>query len=64
MVAVAPMPGKTPIKVPSNTPIKQKNRFSMDEAVLKPRRRLLNSSMRRPQNLSQGPKRWNGRPRP
>ncbi len=33
IVAVAPMPGSTPISVPSSTPIRQKNRFSGLAAV-------------------------------
>ncbi|MNT15573.1 hypothetical protein D3C72_1506350 [compost metagenome] len=45
MVAVAPMPGNTPIRVPSSTPIRQKNRFSGEAAVEKPRARLLRKSI-------------------
>ena len=45
IVAVAPMPGNTPIKVPSNTPIRQKPRFASVDAVEKPSARLLKSSM-------------------
>src|SRR4051812_16151869 len=45
MVAVAPMPGSTPIRVPSSTPIRQKSRFSGVAAVAKPRARLSKSSI-------------------
>src|SRR6218665_260254 len=45
MVAVAPMPGSTPIRVPSSTPIRQNKRFSGEAAVAKPSARLLNNSM-------------------
>jgi hypothetical protein len=47
MVAVAPMPGSTPISVPSSTPMRQKNRFSGEAAVEKPSARLLMRSMAR-----------------
>src|SRR5262245_15413989 len=45
IVAVAPMPGSTPISVPSSRPIRQKSRFHKVDAVEKPRRRLSKSSM-------------------
>src|SRR5262245_53184781 len=45
IVAVAPMPGSTPISVPSSTPTRQKNRFHKVDAVEKPRTRLSKSSM-------------------
>ncbi|MHC2483064.1 hypothetical protein ACVIKP_004855 [Rhizobium leguminosarum] len=45
IVAVAPMPGSTPISVPSSTPIRQKNRFSGVPAVAKPSARLLKRSI-------------------
>src|SRR5437868_9908910 len=45
MVAVAPMPGSTPIKVPRRTPMRQKSRFHSVEAVVKPRMRLSMSSI-------------------
>lgn len=45
MVAVAPMPGSTPIRVPRSTPIRQKSRFAGEAAVAKPRARLLKSSI-------------------
>lgn len=64
MVAVAPMPGSTPISVPRMTPIRQKSRFSGLAAVAKPSARLESRSMDGPfQKESQGPKRRNGRPR-
>ncbi len=63
MVAVAPMPGSTPISVPSSTPIRQKPILAKVEAVEKPSARLFMSSILVPQR-SQGPKRSNGRPRP
>ena len=64
MVAVAPMPGSTPISVPSSTPIRQKARFSSEDATLKPRARFDSRSMGAPYSGSQGPKRRNGSPRP
>jgi hypothetical protein len=48
MVAVAPMPGSTPISVPSSTPIRQNSRFHRVEAVAKPSARLSSRSMARP----------------
>lgn len=45
IVAVAPIPGSTPISVPSSTPIRQKNRFSGVPAVAKPSARLLKRSI-------------------
>jgi hypothetical protein len=45
IVAVGPMPGRTPISVPSSTPMKQKPRFWSVEAVAKPSERLSNRSM-------------------
>ena len=66
MVAVAPMPGRTPISVPSSTPMRQKPRFAGVVAVEKPSARLVRRSISSPQNAghwgSQGPKRWNGSP--
>src|SRR5262245_889227 len=46
MVAVAPMPGSTPISVPSSTPIRQKPILAKVEAVAKPRARLPSRSIR------------------
>src|SRR6185503_17912881 len=40
MVASGPMPGSTPIKVPSSAPMKQKNRFCSVAAAPKPCARL------------------------
>jgi hypothetical protein len=40
MVATGPIPGRTPIRVPINTPKKQKRRFVGIKATLKPRSRL------------------------
>src|SRR5512139_251709 len=45
IVAVAPMPGSTPMRVPRITPIRQKNRFSGEAAVAKPSARLERSSI-------------------
>lgn len=45
MVAVAPMPGSTPIRVPSSTPIRQKPRLASVDAVIKPSARLLKRSI-------------------
>src|SRR5687767_9020191 len=45
MVASGPMPGSTPIRVPSSTPMKQNQRFCSVSATVKPKMRLLNSSM-------------------
>src|SRR5688500_10227521 len=45
MVAVAPMPGRTPIRVPSRTPIRQKPMLARVEAVAKPSARLLRRSI-------------------
>ena len=45
MVAVAPMPGSTPISVPSSTPIRQKARFQSVVAVAKPSARLESRSI-------------------
>src|SRR5688500_1024301 len=47
MVAVGPMPGRTPTAVPSATPSRQKKRFSRRSAVSMPRPRLSNSSIGR-----------------
>ncbi|MCY1297099.1 hypothetical protein D9M70_465250 [compost metagenome] len=54
MVAVAPMPGSTPIKVPSKTPIRQKSRLAGEAAVAKPSARLLKSSIARLLKLDPG----------
>jgi hypothetical protein len=40
MVATGPIPGRTPIKVPINTPKKQKKRLLRLQATLKPRTKL------------------------
>src|SRR5687767_725346 len=45
MVASGPMPGSTPISVPRNTPMKQNQIFCSESATLKPRIRLLKSSI-------------------
>src|SRR5690606_7191035 len=45
MVAVAPMPGRTPIRVPSITPIRQNPRLASVEAVEKPRIRFCRKSI-------------------
>src|SRR5688500_4360369 len=47
MVAVGPIPGRTPTAVPSATPSRQKKRFSRRSAVSMPRPRLSNSSIGR-----------------
>jgi hypothetical protein len=36
MAPTGPMPGKTPMRVPINTPIKQYNKFKGCSAMLKP----------------------------
>src|SRR6267378_3425775 len=40
MVAIGPMPGSTPISVPSSTPMKQYMMLLSDSATLKPSARL------------------------
>jgi hypothetical protein len=45
MVATGPIPGRTPIRVPINTPKKQKKRLWRLEATLKPRARWLRISI-------------------
>src|ERR1044072_5967153 len=45
MVASGPMPGSTPISVPTETPIRQYSRFCQDSATPKPKIRLWNSSI-------------------
>jgi hypothetical protein len=45
MVAVVPMPGSTPISVPSSTPIRQYIRFSGDTATCRPSARLASASI-------------------
>src|SRR5262245_20229443 len=45
MVPSGPMPGSTPISVPTDTPIRQYNRFCSENATLKPKIRLLKRSM-------------------
>src|SRR5918993_2691801 len=45
MVTSGPMPGSTPIAVPTNTPRKQYIRFWSDSATENPRMRLLKMSM-------------------
>src|SRR5215475_6309621 len=40
MVAIGPMPGSTPIKVPTRHPMKASRRLTGDNAVAKPRPRL------------------------
>src|SRR5690606_32545317 len=55
IVAVAPMPGRTPINVPSNTPIRQKPRFASVDAVEKPSATLLKSSISAPLERPPGP---------
>src|SRR5687768_2254012 len=44
IAASGPMPGRTPITVPTRTPMKQYVRFSSESATLKPRARLGKSS--------------------
>src|SRR5512137_3102337 len=44
MVATGPMPGSTPISVPSSTPKKQYSRLVADSATPKPMPRLVNNS--------------------
>src|SRR5581483_8411600 len=48
MVASGPMPGSTPIKVPTETPIRQYSRFCQEKATSKPKIRLWNSSIASP----------------
>ena len=63
MVAVAPMPGSTPISVPSSTPIRQKQQVVRRRGGGEAEREIVEEfHARSPQNGSQGPKRWNGRP--
>src|SRR5688572_24886555 len=45
IVASGPMPGSTPMSVPSSTPMKQNHRFCSVSATVNPKMRLLNSSM-------------------
>src|SRR3954469_11427174 len=44
MVATGPMPGSTPMSVPSRHPARQKNRFCAVAAAAKPTIRLLKTS--------------------
>ena len=44
MVASGPMPGSTPISVPTSTPMKQYIRFCSENATPKPKTRLLKRS--------------------
>ena len=44
MVATEPMPGSTPIKVPTRAPIMQNSRFIGENATPKPRARFAMSS--------------------
>ena len=62
MVAVEPMPGSTPIRVPSSTPIRQYIRFSGETATCRPRARLASASI--PQSTRNAGQSGNGRPRP
>src|SRR6218665_1588102 len=48
MVATAPMPGSTPISVPSSTPTKQNSRFCGSTATCRPMAMLESSSMAKP----------------
>jgi hypothetical protein len=45
MVATGPIPGKTPIKVPTRQPIKQNKRLFKLKAILKPRVKLSRTSI-------------------
>src|SRR3954454_3368802 len=45
MVATGPMPGSTPMRVPSRDPARQKNRFCAVAAAANPTIRLLTMSM-------------------
>src|SRR6185295_14670503 len=45
IVASGPIPGSTPISVPRKQPMKQNHRFCHVSATLKPKMRLLKSSM-------------------
>src|SRR3954466_15753386 len=45
MVATGPMPGSTPMRVPSRHPARQKNRFCAVAAAANPTIRLLTMSM-------------------
>jgi hypothetical protein len=45
MVATGPIPGSTPIRVPINTPRKQKKRLVRLKATLKPRVKLFKISI-------------------
>src|SRR6516164_1988793 len=47
MVPSGPMPGSTPISVPTDTPIRQYSRFCHDSATPKPKIRLWKSSIGR-----------------
>src|SRR6185503_13985363 len=50
IVASGPMPGRTPMSVPRKQPTKQYQRFWNESATLKPRIRLLKSSISVPLN--------------
>src|SRR5262249_51342222 len=54
MVATGPMPGSTPIKVPSRQPIRQNSRLSGVIATPKPITRLLKISMVRASGANEG----------
>jgi hypothetical protein len=45
IVAVGPMPGRTPTSVPSTTPMRQKRRFSGVRAVANPSARFSRRSI-------------------
>jgi hypothetical protein len=47
MVATGPTPGRTPISVPSSTPIRHISRLNGDSATPKPSARLLRISIAR-----------------
>jgi hypothetical protein len=52
MVATGPMPGSTPIRVPSSTPISAYSKWMGVNATPKPRIRLLRMSIASPDQLN------------
>src|SRR4029450_6777237 len=57
MVAIGPMPGSTPIKVPTRHPVKASRRLIGDNAVAKPSPRLPIKSNINPSSIADQPRR-------
>src|SRR5713226_6841735 len=61
MVAIGPMPGSTPIKVPTRHPMKQSTRLVGDNAVAKPSPRLPMKSNMDASSITEQPRRQRDR---